>query len=287
MTVACDPISGTEGLSAPHIRVIGVPAGACPDGLVPVAWFLWNNALLHRDVGTRPAAASCCASWQLWPCTSGMGDLRRPVGHRHVDRLPRLHRRGRRRATAPRWCPAAGCCRPAWAGCLTWFWPAHCWMVVDVLADQVGQREPGDHVHGDRLVLRPEVPAAGSVPATAPICGLLATPTGLVAAATVSPAARSTASACATVSPGGIGGTVIIRGPCETVSTIVAPGSARPDGDGADHLALGHVVVDHRRAGAHLEAGLPQRLRRRPPPSAWPPRARACTAPRSATSRRR
>ena len=69
------------------------------------------------------------------------------------------------------------------------------------------------------------------VPATAPICGLLAAPTGLVAALTVSPAARSAAWACATVSVAGIGGTVIIRGPCEIVSTIVAPGSARPDGD--------------------------------------------------------
>src|ERR1700743_641983 len=76
-----------------------------------------------------------------------------------------------------------------------------------------------------------EVPAAGVGPPTAPICGLLSAPTGLVAEATVSPALRSSSWAWATLSPGGIGGTVIIRGPCETVSTIVAPGSARPDGD--------------------------------------------------------
>ena len=76
-----------------------------------------------------------------------------------------------------------------------------------------------------------EVPAAGVVPATVPSCGLLGTPTGWAFAATVSPALRSSAMACATLSPAGIGGTVIIRGPCETVSSIVAPGSARPDGD--------------------------------------------------------
>src|SRR6202012_658176 len=71
----------------------------------------------------------------------------------------------------------------------------------------------------------------GLVPATVLTCEKLWPPTSWVAEATVSPAAFRAAVACATPSPAGICGTVIIRGPCESVSTIVAPGSARPDGE--------------------------------------------------------
>src|SRR5690242_20219128 len=96
---------------------------------------------------------------------------------------------------------------------------------------RLGSASPATTFTATGLFSGQEVPAGGVVPAGAPICGLLATPTGLVVAATVSPALRSSAWACATLSPWGICGTVIIRGPWETVSMIVAPGSARPDGD--------------------------------------------------------
>ena len=45
--------------------------------------------------------------------------------------------------------------------------------------------------------------------------------------------------AWATLSVDGIGGTVIIRGPWEMVSVMVAPGSALPDGDTAATSPLG------------------------------------------------
>ena len=101
----------------------------------------------------------------------------------------------------------------------------------DVLPTSSGSASPATTFTKTSLFSGQEVPCASVVPATVPICGLLAAPTGLVAELTVSPAACSAALACATVSVAGIGGTVIIRGPCEIERTIVAPGSARPDGD--------------------------------------------------------
>src|SRR6185437_3750916 len=104
-------------------------------------------------------------------------------------------------------------------------------MVSMFCPTRLGSASPATTFTETGLFSGQEVPAGGVVPATAPICGLLATPTGWVDEATVSPALRSSAWACATLSPWGICGTVIIRGPCETVSTIIAPGSAFPDGD--------------------------------------------------------
>ena len=94
-----------------------------------------------------------------------------------------------------------------------------------------------------------EVPADGVVPATAPICGSLATPTALVAVATVSPALRNSARARATLSPWGTRGTVMIRGPW----VFPAPG-----GDGWHMLitarashdpAAGRGVIGHAWSG--------------------------------------
>ena len=132
------------------------------------------------------------------------------------------------------WATMVPCC---WllctvAGCrVSWFALAHCCIALMSWPTRLGSASPSTTSTATGLFSGQEVPAGGSVPATWPMTGLLAAPTGLVAAATVSPAARSAASACATESLAGIDGTLIIRGPEEMVSTIVAPGSARPDGE--------------------------------------------------------
>ena len=68
---------------------------------------------------------------------------------------------------------------------------------------RLGSASPATTSTATGLFSGQEVPAAGVVPATWPMTGLLGTPTGLVAAATVSPAARSAALACATRRPSG------------------------------------------------------------------------------------
>src|SRR5579862_3318794 len=127
------------------------------------------------------------------------------------------------------------CCR------LSWFELAHCCIALMSWPTRLGSASPATTSTVTGLFSGQEVPAGGSVPAMWPTTGLLCTPTGLVAAATVSPAARSAASACPTVSVAGIDGTLIIRGPWEMVSTIVAPGSARPDGEVLITSPLGTV----------------------------------------------
>ena len=89
---------------------------------------------------------------------------------------------------------------------LTWFCPAQPWMVSMFWPTRSGSASPATTLTVTGWFSGWEVPAAGVVPATAPICGSLATPTGLVAAATVSPALRSSALAWSTLSPGGSAG---------------------------------------------------------------------------------
>src|SRR6516225_5999546 len=111
------------------------------------------------------------------------------------------------------------------------FCPAHWSMLLMSWPTRLGSAIPATTFTYTGLVCGQRVPAAGVVPSIAPICGLLATPTCLGVELTVRPAWRSAASAWATLSVAGMAGTLIIRGPLDTVSVIVAPGSAWPDGE--------------------------------------------------------
>ncbi len=248
---------------------------------------LAEEALLHADAGTRPAAASAARPGSSGPCTSGMGTIGGPLDTDTLTVCPGCTGV----VGAGDWATMVPC---GWllSTCvgwmLMWFWPAHAWMVLDVLPDQVGQREPGDHVHGDRLVLRPggALRRRGARHRADLRVARHADRLGRRRSRSAPPCAAA-ALACATVSPAGIGGTVIIRGPCEIVSTIVAPGSARPDGDVPITSPFGTLSLITDGPVRTWKPACVQRLRGRPPPSACPPRAPTCTAPRSATSRRR
>ena len=109
------------------------------------------------------------------------------------------------------------------------FEPAQPWMVPMFCPTRLGSGMPATTSTYTVRVAGHEVPAAGVVPATVPT----ATPSAATfcgVSLTVSPALRSAAMAPCRFCPV-TGGTVIIFGPAETVSTIVAPCTARPDGD--------------------------------------------------------
>src|ERR1700722_4799104 len=124
-------------------------------------------------------------------------------------------------------------------GCRVMLLPAaHCWIELMFCPTRVGSDRPATTSMTTGLFSGHGVPAAGIVPATEFSTTVPVTPTGLVVGLAVRPAVRSAASACASGCPATVG-TLIIRGPDETVSTIVAPGSARPDGDAAITSFLG------------------------------------------------
>src|SRR5215468_5792503 len=86
-----------------------------------------------------------------------------------------------------------------------------------------------------------DVPAGGVVPLMLPTVTPSA-PTSFAVSLTVSPALRSNATAPATDVCPATEGTTIIFGPADTARTIVAPLTARPDGDVLITSPLGTVL---------------------------------------------
>ena len=117
--------------------------------------------------------------------------------------------------------------------CLSVIWLvfAHCCIELTSCPVRVGSDRPATISIVTGLVCGHEVPAACMDPATELSTTVPVTPTGLGAGLTVSPSARSVAAASVNDFAPVTGGTVIMRGPRETVTAIVAPGSARPDGE--------------------------------------------------------
>src|ERR1700756_1467565 len=120
---------------------MGVLVGAEPDGLVPVAWFLWKNPCCTLTL-VNPACCSVCCAWlQFWPCTLGIGVAGGPADTETVTVCPGFTGvcgAGVWETIVP--CGSllctVVCCR------VIWFWPAHCWIELMFWLTRLGSASP-------------------------------------------------------------------------------------------------------------------------------------------------